>query len=230
MDSEKLWRLINANWEFNKWVPRGELERMMDSMVKTMPAEDTSVERKPWKKAQYAVRIRWDKSEYIDNQFYRSEVSLNEKYGKRPEGQYHWLNEKEEKVYASHPNEAKQWKLVLEVQVGDKKGDWLWAYVSPYYKPKKEGGWYGKAAALALAVDEEFDLTQGIDFENDIGDKPFLVSVEPDAKNAQYGKVTDYFPMDLEAKAKLVTNDVTTKDGAKCESGPDPKFEDDIPF
>lgn len=202
-----LWQVIESDYALGQTDPGFDRDGFWrNRMAKYEKAEvGSSRERADWVKDVYNVKLV--RAEIVENPYYRDAVALTKKYGEPVEG--YWTTDKDERIRADFPEDAHQWRLTIEVLDGEKKGDWLWAFASPRLGLKKDGGWWGRAAAIISAI----DATQLPD--GSLGDKvwaltaedawgelmelPFRVSVEP-KKDPQYGKVNDWLPMKAEDK------------------------------
>jgi hypothetical protein len=150
----------------------------------------------------------------VDNDYYTPAEKLDEKYGKRPEGQYFWLDEKEQKHYADHPDERTQFQYKFEVvEEGDHKGDWVWMFSKHYFTADGKG----KRSAFAKAIDPDIDLSIGIDNDALIG-KFVRLTIEPPVEGKKYPRVVDFMPTKLTDKQQKSLVFETLEDG------------DEIPF
>ena len=150
----------------------------------------------------------------VDNDYYAPAEKLDEKYGKRPEGQYFWLDEKERKHYADHPDERTQFQYKFEVvEKGDHEGDWVWMFSKHYFTADGKG----KRSAFAKAIDPNIDLSVGIDNDALVG-KFVRLTIEPPVEGKKYPKVVDFMPTKLTDKQQKSLVFETLEDG------------DEIPF
>jgi len=185
-------------------------------LAKDMPAKGADIDRKPWKKKQYAGKLI--KSEERDNKFYKSEAFLDENYTRVTDdkGREHWEDDKGGKYFLDSPIEVTQYFLTIEVLDGEKAGDWCWVYAPHRFGLKKDGTPFGNRAKIALAIDENFDLNGGIEDDNsDLLERPFFFTAQP-KEDAQYCKVTDFLPMDADDKVKYTlgaTDETQPADG-----------------
>lgn len=197
-----------------------DFERLKETgdvwMAKDMPSTGGGIERKPWKKRQYAGMVV--KSEERDNNFFKDEAFLDSKYERVTEdnGRVHWVDDKGNKFFLDDPVERTQYFLTIEVLDGEKKGDWCWVWAAHRFGYKKDGTPFGARAKIALAIDEDFNLMGGIEDDNsDLLNKPFYFTVEPKA-DPQYCKVRDFLPMDAADKVKYelgATDEGIAKEG-----------------
>ena len=171
-------------------------------MAKDTPSKTEYTERKPWKKKQYAGKVI--KSELRDNRYFKDEEYLDKNYHRVEDdkGRIHWEDEKGGKFYPDRPEEITQYLLTIEVLDGEKKGDRCWCFAPHGFGFKKDNSLFGVRAKIAKAIDEDFDLHEGIEDDNsDLLEKPFYFVAQP-KDDPQYCKVTDFLPMEADEKAR----------------------------
>jgi len=204
-------------------------------MAKDMPSKGgEAVERKPWKKKQYAGMLVG--SELRDNKFFRDEAFMDAHGYERVDdgkGRFHYEDKDGKKYYLDDEVERTQYFLTIEVLDGDKKGDWAFLWAPHRFGYKKDGSVFGIRAKIAKAIDEDFDLFFGIEDDNsDLMHKPFFFTAEPKG-DPQYCKVTDFLPMEKEERVKYslgaseVGEKMADEDiewGGKKGSGDEPPF------
>jgi len=173
-------------------------------LAKDMPSKGESVDRAPWKKKMYPGKLV--SSELVDNRYFKSEEFLDKDYKRvvGDNGRTHWEDDKGNKYFLDDPIEQTQYKLVIEVLDGEKAGDWAWVFAPHRFGYKKDGTPFGNRLKIALAIDENFDASLGIEDDNsDLLYKPFYFTAQP-KEDAKYCKVTDFLPMDDSDKVKYV--------------------------
>lgn len=199
-----------ASEPFKRLIEKGDVW-----MSKDKPSTGSGIERKPWKKRQYVGKVI--RSEERDNNFFKDEAYLDSKYTRVEDdkGRVHWEDDKGAKFYLDDPVERTQYFLTIEVLDGEKRGDWCWVWAPHRFGYKKDGTVFGVRAKIALAIDEDFNLMDGIEDDNsDLLDKPFYFTVEP-KQDPQYCKVRDFLPMEPSERVKymLGADEVEAKEG-----------------
>lgn len=173
---------------------------------KVDPSTTGTTERKPWKKGVYPVRCI--KCEEVPNRFYMTPEELDKKYGKRPEGQSYWVDEKGNKVH-HNVRDMYQFSLTFEVVDGAYKSQWAFVYASKYFTTDGKG----KLAKIALALNPDYNLEE---LDTDDFYAGLCMAVIEPKDDPQYGRVTEFIAMEPEDKVKYdlgATDDGVAKEG-----------------
>jgi len=171
-------------------------------MPKDKPIDSGAPERKDWKKRPYPFCVV--KSEVRPNTWFSSDYKCanNTCRHKLSPDDFALLEEQvcpecggDKFYFPDRPEDANQYLLVLEVLDGEKRGDWAWLWARTTFGKKGDGTPWGTRALLALSIDPDFNLDEGIEPDNsDLMFRPFMAMATPQ-EDPQYCKVSGFYPV-----------------------------------